>query len=239
MENKSPVFSYLGNPTMIDFPGYLAGMFFVKGCNFRCGFCHNARLLGGKALNEGNSDEGFTWEQLDEICETMKNDWIDGAVISGGEPTLYGDKIIKLIHALKKHGFKVKLDTNGSIPDVLEKALGTVDYVAMDIKCSLEKYPELTHYEKTDNILQSINLLRQSSINYEMRTTVIESFHSQKEMLKIADLIHGIKKYVLQPFVPRDDLLDEKLTLVDKTSKSYLESIYALLSDCAEEIVIR
>lgn len=235
---------------MIDFPGYLSAMTFVKGCNFRCGFCHNARLLGGEpwGLIDGDVEtnpydehlsEGFTWDELDKLCYKFKDNWIEGIVVSGGEPTIYGDKLIQLLEFLKERGLKIKLDTNGSIPEVLQKAIELLDYIAMDVKCSLERYPEITGFSKTENILKSIELLKNSKINYEIRTTIIETIHSQQEMLRIIPIIQGVKKYVMQPFAPKEDLIDEKLRHVDKTSKSYLENLYSFMSGCANEVIVR
>jgi pyruvate formate lyase activating enzyme len=122
----------LERPSMVDFPGRLACVLFTTGCNFSCGFCHNAPLLGERK-------PGLTWERLDSACREFRQSWVRGAVVTGGEPTLWRS-LPQLLEFLSGHGFQLKLDTNGSRPADLERVLERLDYVAMDVKCSLARY---------------------------------------------------------------------------------------------------
>lgn len=231
MNDDSPVFSCFNNPTMIDYPGHLSGMFFISGCNFKCGFCHNASLMG-------KQKKGIPWEEIRVLCGRFKANWVDAVVITGGEPTL-NYKLNELISVFKEYGFKIKLDTNGSMCEALSDVIGSVDYVAMDIKCSIDMYPQLTGFFNVEKIKNSVDLIRKSETNYEFRTTVIEPIHTKEEMLKIADLVNGSKKYVLQAFVPRDNLPNNELCNLRKTTLEYLVSTKELINGCANSIEIR
>lgn len=227
----SPVFAYHRNPTMVDYPGRLAALFFVSGCNFRCGFCHNAALMA-------ESREGLAWEDLDKACRAFRDHWADAAVITGGEPTL-AEGLEELVGRLRGHGFAVKLDTNGSRPEVLERVAPLVDYVAMDVKCSLPTYPRLTGFTHADRIGRSAGILRETTRDYEFRTTVIDGVHTDEEMRGVAEIVRGARRYVLQPFVPREDLPDPALRLVRRTAPSRLRELQAAMRDCADEVICR
>ena len=230
-DDISPVYGYLKQPSMVDYPGFLAVVMFTSGCNFRCGFCHNAELLSGQQA-------GIPWMQLKEACSGFRANWVDGAVITGGEPTLKTN-LPELINFLKGQGFKVKLDTNGSNPRMLQRIIALVDYVAMDIKCSLERYQELTGYNETATLKESINIIRSSATSYEFRTTVIEKFHDDGEILRMRELISGCKRYVIQPFLPRDNLPDAALCQQKRTSPDHLRQVANLVSDYVEQLEIR
>ena len=229
---SSPIYGMLKRPSMVDFPGRLAAVMFTSGCNFTCGFCHNAALLA-KPQNR------MSWEYLEQRCRSFREQWVNGVVITGGEPTLWPDELIELITFLKSFGFAVKLDSNGSRPEVLEAVLPEVDYVAMDVKCGLDMYPRLTSFHRPDLIEKSIELIKSKAIDYEFRTTVIEPFHTIDEMLAISDLLEGSKRYVIQPFIPRDNLIDEELRVTPRTSPDYLLSIKEAIADRFECFVVR
>lgn len=226
---QTSIYAFQKNPTMVDYPGRLAAMFFTSGCNFRCGFCHNASLLAEK-------QEGITLERLEEACENFADQWVDAAVISGGEPTMAPDLPV-IAGLFRSFGFKVKLDTNGSNPRVLERMLGQLDYLAMDVKCSLEQYHGLTGFGAVERVGESIALLKESRVACEFRTTVIEPFHTDEEMRKIGELIRGARRYVLQPFVPRDDLPDEALRSTPRTSPDRMREVAEMMAPYAEQVV--
>ena len=139
MPQSSSIYAYLEKPSMVDYPGHFAAVFFISGCSFTCGFCHNAALMGKKQA-------GLSWETLEAACARFKKDWVNGIVLTGGEPTTAGD-LVDLIHFFKERfGFSVKLDTNGSNPERLAECLPLIDYVAMDIKCGLSAYSELAGF---------------------------------------------------------------------------------------------
>jgi pyruvate formate lyase activating enzyme len=231
-QSLSPVYAYLKRPSMIDFPGKLAVVMFSTGCNFACGFCHNATLMG-------KPKEGLAWDKLSKACDEFKEQWVDAVVISGGEPTLDPDGLAELIDFLKQRGFAVKLDTNGSRPDVLESVLPHIDYVAMDVKISLPKYKDFVGFGDTDKIRRSVELIRDSGVRHEFRTTVIEGVHDEADIRQIATLINGADRYVLQPFLPHEDLPHPKFRETPRTSPAFMKKMEQAAAQCAKEVLAR
>lgn len=228
---QSPVYGFMKNPSMVDYPKHLAAVFFTTGCNFTCGFCHNAPLMGRK-------QKGLTWGRLEEACAAFRDNWINGVVITGGEPTLEPE-LETLIRFFKDKGWHVKLDTNGSMPDVVEKVLPLVDYVAMDIKAGPDGYPRLVGYDRMDRIKRSIRLVMEQAAEYEFRTTVIESFHDEKQMRGAAEMIRGAKRYVIQPFLPSADLPDEKMRALPRTSAGAMRQVQQWVQPLVEKVMLR
>jgi pyruvate formate lyase activating enzyme len=228
--SASPVYAYLKQPSMVDFPGHFAAVLIVPGCNFRCGFCHNSSLW------HTESGKTYSWEQVRGVLESFRENWVDGVVISGGEPT-QSPALGELVEYCKRFGLAVKLDTNGSCPERLRAVLPLLDYVAMDVKCALPGYPELTGWKDTDRIIESVRILRTGATPYEFRTTVIEETHTDADIRAIADLIRGARRYVLQPFVPREDLPDPKLRDKPRTSPDRMKALAELVRDCADEVI--
>ncbi len=189
--------------TLLDFPGKVACTIFLGGCNFRCPFCHNAGLVLGRNI------ESRTEEEILSYLEKRKG-LLDGVCITGGEPTLRPD-LLSFIGKIKALGYAVKLDTNGSNPALLkELASGKlIDYVAMDIKNCMSKYPETCGDESLDlaPIKKSIDLLLGGCIDYEFRTTVVKELHSVENIASLSEEISGAKRYFLQNFVDSGDLL--------------------------------
>ena len=216
---------------MVDFPGHLSAIFFLSGCNFHCGFCHNAELMG-------TFHPGLTWSKLKTGCHEFSNHWVNGAVITGGEPTL-SDGLLDLITFLRGFGWKIKLDTNGSKPDMLKKCLPLVDYVAMDIKAGLSGYKELTGCSDLESIKTSIDLVKTEAKDYEFRTTVIERFHTDQQMDEIAKLINGARRYIMQAFVPSDILPDAQYRSMSRTTPDRLNELTTKMSHCAQEVLQR
>lgn len=224
----SPVYAYQRRASMIDFPGRMAAVFLTAGCNFRCGFCHNPHLIEP-------SEQTLPWEQLEAICSKFQEQWVNAAVVSGGEPTRHKN-LPDLIQFFKQFGWAVKLDTNGSNPDLLEGLLPDVDYVAMDIKCSLDCYPQLTGYKRTDKLKRSIELLKQNSTPFEFRTTVISTVHNKEELEQIAMLAEGAPLHILQPFVPRDNLPNEQMRNLPRTSPDMLDIAQKIIQPKVETL---
>lgn len=183
-----------------DFPGHISSTVFVGGCNFRCPFCHNADLV----LNPGrlpSLDLNLFLGYLDS-----RKGWLDGLCLSGGEPLLHED-IEVLARVIKDRGFLVKVDTNGSFPDRLEYLLQQklVDWLAMDIKAPLEKYPEVVRAEvDIGKIRQSVELIRNSGLPYIFRTTVVPELLTESDLMDIAAWLKGSRCFQLQQFVPRN-----------------------------------
>ena len=211
----------LQRTTILDYPGYVACIVFTSNCNLKCPFCHNSELID--KCNPIMSSEDF-FEFL-----KMRKDKLDGVCISGGEPLLQED-IISFITEIKRLGFLVKLDTNGTVPDKLKELLDKhlVDYIAMDVKNCMEKYAITCGFYNlnTTNIKTSINLIMNSGIDYEFRTTLVKGFHESYDMIRIANLLKGCKNYYLQKFKMSDNVLDKKCSsLSNEEMQRYLEIV--------------
>lgn len=197
--------------SLLDYPNKVSCILFTRTCNFRCPFCHNGLTL---------LEDHETVVTFDEVISFLKKRQgiLDGVVISGGEPTLMPD-LVEKIRIIKDLGFLVKLDTNGTNPDTLLDLLDEhlIDYVAMDIKNSLEKY-DLTAGAKVDKekILKSIDILKNSGIEYEFRTTLIDEFHSKNDMYSIGKLLEGCPYLYLQKFQISDGVINKNLHPVDE-----------------------
>ncbi len=192
--------------TLLDFPEHVACTVFTLGCNLRCPFCHNASLvLPERALPDEMPEEAFF-----QFLEGRKK-VLDGVCITGGEPLLQPD-IVDFIRKIRKLGFAVKLDTNGTLPHVLKTILNEhlVDYVAMDIKNSSARYAETVGVPGFDpsKIEESLALLRASDIPFELRTTVVAELHDDASIQDIGVWIKGSQNYFLQSFTDSGDILE-------------------------------
>ena len=212
--------------TLLDFPGHVACTIFLGGCNFNCPYCHNSSLIRNNL-----ADEILTKEELYEYL-TRRKGLLDGVAITGGEPLLHNE-IVYLIKSIKNLGYKVKLDTNGSFPEKLKQVIDEklVDYVAMDIKNTLEKYP-LTIGCNTDisKVTESINILINSDIEYEFRTTVVKDYHTIDDFHKIGEMIKGAKRYFIQSYKYQDSVRVKTLSTMTK------EELQACLSTIKEYV---
>lgn len=198
---------------MVDFPGKLAATVFTGGCNLRCPFCHNALLVN-------RLEENPETHSVEEVLDFLKKrkGFLDGVVLSGGEPLLQSG-VADFLAAIKAMGFAVKLDTNGCYPEKLKEILdrGLVDYVAMDIKNSREKYALTVGIPAFDitPIEQSVQLLKNSGIDYEFRTTIVKEFHTAQDLVSIGQWLDGSPRYFLQQFVDSGDLVGSGCTAVE------------------------
>ena len=203
--------------TLLDYPHKLAATIFFGGCNFRCPFCHNAELVTQNALPELSHDAILAYLK-------KRTGILEGVCITGGEPTL-SKGLPDFIHKIKNLGLLVKLDTNGSNPSMLKELMQThtIDYVAMDIKNSPEKY-EATAGAKVNlsNIQESIDLLLTATIPYEFRTTVVRELHTEEDFIKIGQWLQGASQYYLQNFVNSDRLIcPNRFSSYDSESLTY------------------
>lgn len=187
--------------TLLDYPGRVACTVFLAGCNLRCPYCHNSELLDMHTAAPVMTDA-----ELLKFLEGRRG-ILDGVAITGGEPTLRPD-LADLLRAIKDMGYPVKLDTNGCGYEHLAYLISEklVDYVAMDIKNSPDRYAETCGLMCMDlsPVYDSIALLRSGAVDYEFRTTVVEELHDYNSFYDIAELISGAKRYFLQPFADRD-----------------------------------
>ena len=228
--NRSMVIHGIQKLTLVDYPGHPAAILFTGDCNFRCPFCQNAPLVLSSS-SEPVIDE-------DEIFSFLKKrkGMLEGVVVTGGEPTLQRD-LIPFLGRLKTLGYLVKLDTNGYRPEVLKSAVesGYVDYVAMDIKTSLDEYPVVAGIKNLDvsRIERSVELLKSGAVDYEFRTTVVEPLHHKENFEKIGELLKGCRRYYLQSFVDSGNIIgkncfppsQEQLKNYLKTVSNYIESV--------------
>ena len=192
--------------TLLDYPGHTACTVFTGGCNLRCPFCHNAPLV-----LEPNGNAPFTEEEILSFLDKRRG-ILDGVAVTGGEPLLHGD-LGAFLEKVKQRGFAVKLDTNGFFPDRLASLLraGLLDYAAMDVKNTPEKYAASCGLPKAElaAVEESIRLLKESGIEYEFRTTVVRELHTPDDIEAIARWISGAERYYLQAFRDSGALLSE------------------------------
>jgi pyruvate formate lyase activating enzyme len=219
-------FSAIQKTSLIDYPKRIASVLFTPGCNLRCPFCHNWRVVL-------DPNPPFLQEEAAlKILESRKK-YVDAVVITGGEPTIHKD-IPKFLRKLKEKGLAVKLDTNGFYPQVLEECLPCVDYVALDVKTSLEKYARLGAKDVAP-LLRTIEILKTGKVEYEFRTTVVPGFVDVEDLIAIGEMVKGAKTFALQQFNPEDTLdktfktvkpySAETITGFAETMKKYIDKI--------------
>lgn len=220
--------------SLIDYPGKICSVLFLPGCNYRCPFCQNPDLIENPDKLP-DIEEGYILSFLKK-----RKGLVDGVCITGGEPTIHKELPL-FIKKIKDSGFLVKLDTNGSNPEMVEHLIKNklLDYIAMDIKAPLEKYSEVVKVNvDIEKIKRSISLLMNSGIEYEFRTTVIPKFHKKEDLLKIAETIKGAKRYYLQQFRPLITL-DKSFEKEPTYTEQELNSFANALKHYFEEINVR
>jgi len=193
--------------SLIDYPGKVSCVIFTQGCNFRCPFCHNRELVANSDFREPLPDGSI----IDFLRERVGR--LEGVVITGGEPTLQSD-LVDFVRTIKSLGFVVKLDTNGSRPDVLAQLFEErlIDYVAMDIKAPLEKYDQLSAVTVDKaKIKESIRLILENGPEHQFRTTMVKPFITEEDLIDISTLIQSSPHYTLQEFFPAESILNRSL----------------------------
>jgi len=228
--------------SLIDYPGKIAAIVFTQGCNFRCPYCYNPELVEPAQFRE-TLDEKEIFSFLE-----IRRGRLDGVVITGGEPTLQPD-LMDFICRVRELGYCIKLDTNGSNPEVLQSliARGILDYIAMDIKAPLtgkkgepeSRYASVTRsFVKDEDIRRSIDLIISSGIDHEFRTTVVRGCLQPGDYLKMGKAIKGAKKYALQKFVPAK-VLDADLLNTRPPSDEDMDELRKALGRYARQIIVR
>lgn len=213
-------FQGINKLSLLDYPGKVAAILYIDKCNFRCEYCHNWNTL---IACDDNEDLIF-----DDILSFLKKrvGILDGVVISGGEPTLMPN-LEEKIRAIKSLGYLIKLDTNGTHPEVVEDLVNKslIDYVAMDIKSSLDEYHRFCkNDELIANVKKTIDYLKQDKVDYEFRTTLISEYHNEEIIRKIAELLKGSKRLFLQQFKESEGVINKNLHPVDEgIANSYVE----------------
>ena len=226
--------------TLIDCPGKIGTTVFTVGCNFRCPFCHNPELVFISSLT---SSQKRVMKKIEtDFFQHLKKrkGQLEGVCITGGEPTLQPD-IIEFIKKIKRMGYAVKLDTNGTNPKIVEKVIKEklVDYIAMDIKNSIDRYEQASGVKFfKEEIKKSVKLIMQGEIPYEFRTTVVPGIHTPADFLAIAQWIKGADKYWLQKYVD-GKILDPKLKEKIKNKTLDLDKIKKSIEKNFGQVKIR
>jgi len=219
--------------TLIDFPGRIASIVFIGGCNFRCPYCHNPELVLPDMI------EYLPEINQEEVIEELKKrkGFIQGVTITGGEPLVW-DRLIDFLREIKSLGLEIKIDTNGSFPERLKELKNLADYVAMDIKSSPSKYHLATGIDiDIDKLKESIAIVK-TFRDYEFRTTVVPGFIDQEDIHEIGETIKGAKRYVLQQFKPTKAIDPNTLSIIPYTLER-LEGFREAIKDYVDEVLIR
>jgi pyruvate formate lyase activating enzyme len=206
----------LQKTSLIDYPEKISAIVWTVGCNFRCPFCYNKEVVIGNV-------ELIPEQEIFSFLKKRKN-MLEGLVITGGEPLLQDD-IENFCERVKKLDYLIKIDTNGTFPDKLHKIIdnGLVDYIAIDVKAPLNKYEKLTNVKvDVEKIMRSIELVKTSSVDHEFRTTFVPGLLKMQDIIEIADLLKGAKKFYLQQFKPISPMLSKDLECVEPYDKDYL-----------------
>jgi pyruvate formate lyase activating enzyme len=204
--------------SLIEYPGEISAIAFAQGCNFRCPYCYNPELVDPDLYRECISEE-----VVFSFLERRKGK-LDAVTITGGEPTIQHD-LIDFIKCVRKIGYLIKLDTNGSYPDVLEKLISgqLVDYIAMDIKGPLHKYKTVTKSKiDEDKIRQSIEMIMKAGVPYEFRTTIPKKLLHEDDLLEMGKLLRNASRYILQQFIPTRTL-DKQFLKYEAYSREEME----------------
>ncbi len=225
--------------SLIEYPGKIASIVWVAGCNFRCPFCYNVGLVMNSDEIESVSEEKI----LDHLKKTK--DWTDALAITGGEPTLQKD-LPEFIKKVKNMGLLVELETNSTNPDMLKQLIDSkmIDYIAMDIKAPLnfEDYQKATNIKDRqlfENIKKSIKMVMRSRIDYEFRLTVVPTLHTREKLIEIGKQLNGAKKFYLQQFKNDVSLMDESFEKIEHFSRPELDEFCKRLKRYFKECKVR
>ena len=217
--------------SVIDYPGHTCAIVFTIGCNFRCPYCHNPEIVATT-----HDTVVFDEHEVLAFLESRKGK-LDGVTVTGGEPTVQPD-LLEFLMLVKEMGYHVKLDSNGTSPEVLKRALHdtVVDYIAMDIKAPFEKYTTVTIRDvDMEKIKESVAVIKASQIDHEFRTTVVKSLLSKEDIGAIGDIVSGAKRYYLQKFIPtkmNDPLFVNETTYSDAEFAKFRDMIARKVGFC-------
>ena len=199
----------LTKTTLLDYPQHVAATVFTGGCNFRCPYCHNGEFVLNPA-SEPKIDEEEVFNHL-----TKRRNILEGVCITGGEPTIHADLPI-FIKKIKDMGYLIKLDTNGTNPKMLKELIEDkyIDYVAMDLKNSFEKYSETTGCsdKMLEKVKESVSILLSGAIDHEFRTTITKELHSEADIKEMSRILKGEKRYYLQGYIESENVIEKRFT---------------------------
>jgi pyruvate formate lyase activating enzyme len=222
-------FSGIQKTSLIDFPDIVATVLYAPGCNLRCPYCQNWRIVvdpGPPFLSE---------ESVIQILKERKR-FVDAVVITGGEPTIHSD-LPEFLKKLNEMGFALKLDTNGFLPRLLKECLPHLDYVALDVKTSLERYKRLGA-ESTTKFLHTVEILKNGKVEYEFRATVVPGFVDKGNIQKIGEIVKGGRLFVFQQFIP-GDTLDKAFNDVKPYDAEAIASLSEVMRQYVDEVMLR
>jgi pyruvate formate lyase activating enzyme len=222
-------FSGIQKTSLVDFPNCVASVLFTPGCNLRCPFCQNWRIVVDPKPPFLNDEMAL------KILEERKR-FVDAIVVTGGEPTIHKE-LPRFLKKLKERGFMVKLDTNGLNPWALEECLPYVDYVALDVKTSLGKYERLGARDAAE-LLHTIEILKTGKVECEFRTTIVPGFVGEEDLAEIGELVKGVKNFALQQFVP-DDTLDRTFNSLKPYSRESIAGFAERMKTYAMNVILR
>ena len=215
--------------SLIDYPDRVASVLFTAGCNLRCPYCHNGDLVEGYT---GPFQEG---EDIIEVLLERKR-YVDSIVVTGGEPTM-DPGLPAFIGRLRGLGFDVKLDTNGLKPDALRECLPYLNFVAMDVKTSLENYASLGT-EDTAPILESIKLIMDSGLDYEFRCTAVPGFVETETIQKMGEMVRGAKRFVFQQYKP-EKTLNPTYNNISPYTEEKIRKFALIMEDYVDKVLLR
>ncbi|MBU1077298.1 MAG: anaerobic ribonucleoside-triphosphate reductase activating protein [Spirochaetes bacterium] len=211
--------------SLIDYPGKIAAVIFTQGCNFRCPFCHNSELVLSELYGTLYSEQNIL-----KLFNSRKG-FLEGVVITGGEPTIQ-EGLADFLKEIKRSGFSVKLDTNGSNPDVLNNLITRklIDYIAMDIKAPFDKYDTVTDSDvNIDDIRSSIGIIESSGLEYEFRTTVVQPFLNIKDLQTMGTYFKDKSRYKIVNFNAAEKIIDQNLLQEEQYSEEDISSFQNIL----------
>ncbi len=224
--------------SLVDWDGMVATTLYLSGCNFRCPYCHNSGLV--------LFPEQYETVPIAEVLPYLKehNDFLDGVVVTGGEPCMHR-QAPELIDALRDTGMRVKVDTNGSYPEMLEKLIRDelVDYVAMDIKAPLDfdsyaKSAGIADRRTLERVRDSVDLLMDGDVEYEFRTTVVPALHRSSDLARIAEQVKGARRFVIQNYIARDTI-DPGFMEEAPYDSERLQEFKQMMASSFEQCVVR
>lgn len=233
-KNRLLSFAAVNKMTLLDYPDHLAAVLFTQGCNFRCFYCHNPLFM----LYNDTLEADIPFEAIEKFIDS-RSGFLDGIVISGGEPTLH-KSLIPTISKIKEMGMKVKLDTNGSRPDVILELIERklIDYLAMDFKCLPEDYSKFCDFLMPPNKLKaSIKAVKSLGIPYEFRTTIWQEYHTISCLEEMGKQINGAQRWALQNI--RKDAVFGDCSMSTPFNPARLEKYKDILSPYADTIDVR
>jgi len=205
--------------SLLDYPKHISAIVWTVGCNFSCPFCYNTELVKGTC-------ELFSEEEIFDYLKKRKN-MLEALVISGGEPFLQKD-LKEFCKKVKDLGYKIKIDTNGTFPDKLKEIIDEklVDYISMDVKAPFSKYDKLSGVSADiDKIKKSIQILKNSKVDYEFKTTVVPDLLDKEDIISVSKMIKDSKKYYIQQFKNDTDVISKELESLKPYSNEYLQNI--------------